>query len=71
MVDMFVDTWIRGFQLKSNITKVNKYFVGILNSWIALPMKNTKSNIHQLKMISQYLVEMLMSAGSLECVLRH
>jgi len=29
------------FQNICNITKVNNYFVGILNLWIALPMKNT------------------------------
>ena len=42
MVDMFMDTLICGFQIIFNITKVNEYFVGILNSWIALPTKNTK-----------------------------
>ena len=31
--------WLCGFQIIFNITKVNKYFVGIFNKWIALPMK--------------------------------
>lgn len=39
-LEMFVDTWIR-------ITKVNKYFVGIINSWIALPLKCMKLNVQQ------------------------
>jgi len=26
---------------------VNNYFVGILNSWIALPTKNRKLNVHR------------------------
>ena len=49
-LDMFVDTWIEiyGFQIKCNITKVYKYFVGILNSWIALP---TKLNAQRIFMI--------------------
>ena len=33
-LDMFVNTWIREFQIICNITKVKNYFVGILNSWI-------------------------------------
>ena len=37
------------------ITKVNKYFIGILNSWIVmLPTKYTKLNVQQIKMILQY-----------------
>ena len=52
MVDMFMDTLICGFQIIFNITKVNEYFVGILNSWIALPTKNTKLNVQRVKMIS-------------------
>jgi len=47
-------TWICGFQIIRNITKVNKYFVWILNSWIAKPMKNTKLNVQQIKLILQY-----------------
>ena len=31
MMDMFVDTWVCGFQIIRNITKVKKYFIGILN----------------------------------------
>jgi len=46
-LDMFVDTWIYGLQIKHNITKVNNYFVGILNSWIALQMKYSKLNVQQ------------------------
>ena len=40
MVDMLVDTLICGFQVIHNITNVNEYFVRILYSWIALPIKN-------------------------------
>jgi len=46
---VFVDTWIRGFQIILNITKVNKYVVGILNSWIVLPTKYTKLNVQQIR----------------------
>ena len=45
MMDMFVDILICGFQIIRIITKANKYFVGILNSWVALPMKNMKLNV--------------------------
>jgi len=38
-LDIFVGTWIRRFQILGNIIKVNKYFVGILNSCIALAYK--------------------------------
>ena len=31
-----------------NITKVNKYFIEILNSWIVLPTKKTKLKIQQI-----------------------
>ena len=41
-MDMFMDTLICGFLIICNITKVNKYFVGILKSKIALPTKNIK-----------------------------
>ena len=40
-MDMFVDTGIHVFQIIPNITKVNKYFVGILNSWVPLPTNKT------------------------------
>ena len=45
-MDMFMDTWIHGFQIKLNITKVNKYVVGILDKWIVLPTytQNKMSN---------------------------
>ena len=46
-LDMFVDTWICGFQIICNITKVDNYFVGILNSGFALPMKYIKLNVLQ------------------------
>ena len=52
--DIFVDTFIRGFQIIRNITKVNIYFVGILNSCIGLPTKYIKLNVQRIKMISQY-----------------
>jgi len=38
-MDMFMDTLICGFQITCNKTKVNKYFVGILKSKIALLTK--------------------------------
>ena len=41
-LDMFVDTWIQGFQIICNIIKVKKYLVVILNSLIALPT-NTRN----------------------------
>ena len=44
-IDMFVDTWIRGFQIICNISKAINYFVEILNVWIALPTKYTKINV--------------------------
>ena len=54
-MDMFVDALICGFQIIPNSTKkVNKYFVGILNLWIALPTRKTKLNVQEIKMISQY-----------------
>ena len=42
IMDMFMDIWICGFQIMCNITKVKKYFVGILNLWTALPTKDKK-----------------------------
>ena len=56
---MFVDTWIRGFQIIYNIllnSKVNKYFDGILNLRIVLCKKYTKLNVQRIKMILQYSV---------------
>jgi len=44
-MDMFVDIWIRGFQIIFKITKVKKYIIGILNSWTALPTKEMKLNV--------------------------
>ena len=37
-----MDIGIRGLHIMHNITKVKEYFVGISNSWIAIPMKETK-----------------------------
>jgi len=53
-LDMFGDTWTRWFQIICKITKMNKYFVGILNYGIALPTKYLKLNVQRIKMISQY-----------------
>jgi len=41
-MDVFVDTWIQKFKIMRNITKISKYIIGILNSWIVLPMKYTE-----------------------------
>jgi len=41
-MDMFMDTWICRFQIILNITKVDKYFVGIFNLCIFLPTNYTK-----------------------------
>jgi len=46
--DMFMDTWIHGFQIIRNITRVNKYFVGFLNSWIALPTKTWYFTVYEI-----------------------
>jgi len=56
-MDMFVDTWIRGFQITGirNITKVNNFFIRILNSWIPQPTKTTKLNVQRIKMILHYI----------------
>jgi len=55
MMDIFVDTWIRWVQTTHNITKVNKYFCGTLNSLNRLPWRqkktNTKLNVQQIKKI--------------------
>jgi len=56
MMDMFVDTWICGFQIILNITKVNWYLVELLNSWIVPPTKYKKLNAQQIKMTLQYLI---------------
>jgi len=45
-----------GFRIIRNIAKVNKYFVGIFNLWIALPTENTKINVQQINMILQYIL---------------
>ena len=56
IMGMLLDTWIRGFKNIHKITKVNTCFVGILNSWIALPTKNTKYNVQWIKLIWAYVV---------------
>ena len=53
-LNMFVNTWICGFQIICNITQVYKFFVGILNSWIALSTKYTKLNVQRIFIIPQY-----------------
>jgi len=53
-LDISVDTCTCGFQIIWNITEVNKYFYNISNAWIGLPMKTMKSNVQQIKIISQY-----------------
>jgi len=52
-----MNTWIVKYTLNYQITELNKYFVGILNSWIVLPTKYTTLNVEQLKRVSQYLME--------------
>jgi len=44
----------RWFQITRNITEVNKYLSGILNSWLVLPMKYEKLNVQWIKMIPHY-----------------
>ena len=51
-LDMFVDTSICGFKIICNITY---YFIGILNSWIALPTQYMKLNVQHILMISHYI----------------
>ena len=45
MMDMFEDTWTRGFWNLTHNFKLNQHFVVILNSWIVIPMKYTKGNV--------------------------
>jgi len=40
-MDMFVDAWFPGFQIKRKISKMQTFFVGIL---IALPYPQNKQN---------------------------
>jgi len=40
---------------KFNKQLLNQHFIRILNSWIALPTKNSKLNVQRTKMILQYL----------------
>jgi len=58
---MFVDTWIRGFQIICNITRLKKCFIGILNLWIALPTKYMKLNAPRLLMISQSFIKWIVT----------
>jgi len=48
--------WTIEFQITSNITKASYFFIVILILWIALPTKYTKFNVQWIKMISQYVV---------------
>jgi len=41
-MDMFMDILICGLHIVLNITRMNKYFIGILNSWIALNVLQIK-----------------------------
>ena len=50
---MFMDTWICGFQIILNTTKVHKNLIEILNLWIVLLTKYRKLNVQQITMISQ------------------
>jgi len=52
-LDMFMDTWICGYKIIQNITKVNYYFIGILNFWIVLHTKYMKLRVQWTKMNSQ------------------
>ena len=45
------DGHVRG---QLNITKVNNYFVAILNLWIIVPTNYTKLNVRGIKMISHF-----------------
>jgi len=50
-MEMFMDTSTDGIQIIFiNTQKVNKYFIGILNSWTALPTVYTKFNVQQIKL---------------------
>ena len=60
---------LRGFEIKCIITKVNKYFVGYLNTWIALTTKNTKLNVQRIKIISQYAL-LFCFQNSSDCISR-
>ena len=44
-MDKFLDIRTHWFQIIFDITKVNKYLIGILNSWIALATKDRKLNV--------------------------
>jgi len=55
-LDRFVDTWICGLKIVFYITDVNKYFIGILSLWIALPTKYKNAKWPMNKDDSHYLV---------------
>jgi len=57
-MDMFVQTWIYGFQI---IKKIGKYFIWVFNLCIAPPTKYTKLNIQWISRISQYMVLLLLT----------
>ena len=52
---MFIDTWICGFQIKLNITNVNKYFVFVIKI-VDCPThiihENKCLTTHEIKIIS-------------------
>jgi len=50
------DTKICVFQITFDIIRVNKYFVGILNSWIAQITKYTKVNVQWIKIFHSILL---------------
>ena len=52
-MDLFVETTIHGFSYFKQKTNLNKHFVEILNSSIALPTKYMKK-LKRTKMISKY-----------------
>jgi len=47
--DKHLNSWIFKLNTQLQCIKLNQHFVGILNSWIVLPTKNTKFNVQQLK----------------------
>ena len=47
IMDMFVDTWIPGFQIICNITDLNKYFVGDLQ--LVVCPSSTYKKKHEIK----------------------
>ena len=44
-LDIFLDTYIRGFQIICNITRLNN--VRIFNSWVSLPTEYSNFNVQR------------------------